>query len=201
MNGRTCGEFRDRLVEFRNGNLPALEAAETQAHTERCAECAAELALLGALARDRRSAPRGFAAGVLAAYRAKPDSAAYRVEPDSATHRVEPGSTAYRALPDSAMHRATPGSATRRAKPAGWTRFGPRALPRAAAAAGILLVGVVLARGIGPAPESNDLGLMAAEASVAILPWPGDDGVLAGAPALDVLSNDEIEALLEELDP
>ncbi|HUG02594.1 MAG TPA: zf-HC2 domain-containing protein [Longimicrobiales bacterium] len=173
MNGRTCGEFRDRLVEFRNGSLPALEAAETQAHTERCAECAAELALLGALARDRRSAPRGFAAGVLAAYRVKPAAGSARALRDSAPRRV---------------------------KPAGRTRFGRRALPMAVAAAGILLAGVVLARGIGPAAEPGDLGLTPAEASVAILPWPGHDGVLAGAPALDVLSNDEIEALLEELD-
>lgn len=83
------------------------------------------------------------------------------------------------------------------------TGFGARfrALPLAAALAGILIVGAVIARtGFGPATPADDPAATQVEAGLAILPWPGDDGVLAGAPALDALTNDEIEALLEELD-
>jgi hypothetical protein len=70
----------------------------------------------------------------------------------------------------------------------------------AAAVAGVLLVGALVARTGVVRDASPEEVALAQEAGLAILPWPGDDGLLAGAPALDALTDDEIEALLEELD-
>ncbi|MEN8374688.1 MAG: hypothetical protein ABFS34_04505 [Gemmatimonadota bacterium] len=157
MSGQICETVRDRLVEFQGGALEALAAAETGAHLERCAECAAELTLLRDLAAKRRQAPAGFSDAVLAAVRAGGVAGAGR-----------------------------------------GARF--RALPMAAAAAGVFLVGTVLVRaGFGPA--ADEPGEQAAtEAVLAVAPWPGEDGLLAGAPVLDALSNAELEALLKELE-
>lgn len=174
MNGRACETVRDRLVEYRAGALPALDAAATRAHLDRCAECASEVELLRDLDGARRTAPEGFTERVMAAYRGERAGLAASV----------PG----RAVVSGRL-RGTGFAA----------RF--RALPVAAALAGILIVGAVIARtGFGPAMPADDPAATQVEAGLAILPWPGDDGVLAGAPALDALTNDEIEALLEELD-
>lgn len=72
-------------------------------------------------------------------------------------------------------------------------------LPLAAAAAGVLLAGALLVRG-GSAPDDVVVMAEVADAGLNLVPWPGDDGMLAGAPALDALSTEELEALLEELD-
>ncbi len=182
MKSTNCETVRDRLVELRRGTLSALEAAEVEAHLSRCEECAAEGDVLRALETARRSAPDGFAEGVLAAWRGDADRSAL----------AAPGA---RPLSLVAEDRETVQPAARRARPAA------QALPLAAAAAGVLLVGALLARtGFRAQPDATEVALSAAEAGVEILPWPGDDGVLAGAPALDALSNDEIEALLAELD-
>jgi anti-sigma factor RsiW len=174
MNDGTCERFRDRLVEHLHGDLDALEAAETQAHVDQCRDCAAELDLLRGLGGARKSAPSGFAEDVLAAYHADEgatDMAAFR----------EGGRGV-------ALHPVT--------RPA-WLR----GLPLAAALAGVLLVGAVIARGgFGPDVTPAEDAELLQEAGLAILPWPGDDGVLAGAPALDALTDAEIEALLEELE-
>ncbi|HSM36250.1 MAG TPA: zf-HC2 domain-containing protein [Longimicrobiales bacterium] len=174
MNDGTCERFRDRLVDHLHRDLDALEAAETQAHVDRCGDCAAELDLLRGLGEARRSAPPGFAEGVLAAH----DAAARAT--DIAAFR-EGGRGV-------ALHPVT--------RPA-WLR----GLPLAAALAGVLLVGAVVVRGgFGPdAVPAEDAELLQ-EVGLAILPWPGDDGVIAGAPSLDALTDAEIEALLEELE-
>ncbi len=190
MNAQTCDGVRDRLTGLRDGTLPALEAAATRAHVARCASCAAELDLLGELAGARRKAPRGFAEGVLAAWRAE------RGEP-AGTDSSAPASARDDQLRMLRAERA--GSAA--AQPRRPRLLGQGLLPVAATAAGVLLLGTLLARGgFRAEPDANALAVTAAEAGVSILPWPGDDGVLAGAPALDALSNAEIEALLEELD-
>ena len=188
MNGRACETFRDRLVEYRAGALPALDAAATRAHLDRCADCAAEAELLRDLDGGRRTAPEGFAERVMAAYRGE-RAAPVASAPGLATAPLRVTAAA-----------PGPSAATGRLRGAGFgARF--RALPLAAALAGILIVGAVIARtGFGPGTPADDPAVMQAEAGLAILPWPGDDGVLAGAPALDALTNDEIEALLEELD-
>lgn len=174
MSDGTCERFRDRLVEHLHGDLDALEAAETQAHVDRCRDCAAELDLLRGLGGARRSAPPGFAEDVLAAYEAAQ------------------GATAIAAFREGgrgvALHPVT--------RPA-WLR----GLPLAAALAGVLLVGALIARGgFGPDAVSTADAELVQEAGLAILPWPGDDGVIAGAPVLDALTDAEIEALLEELE-
>jgi anti-sigma factor RsiW len=172
MNGRACETFRDRLVEHTTGDLSALEAAETQAHLDRCEDCAAEAELLRGLAAARRAAPAGLADGILAAYR----------------EEASPGIAAYRD--------GGPAVALRRVTRPAWFR----GLPMAAAVAGVLLVGALVARtGVVRDAPPEEVAL-AQEAGMAILPWPGDDGLLAGAPALDALTDDEIEARLEELD-
>ena len=174
MNDGTCERFRDRLVEHLHGDLDALEAAETQAHVDRCRDCAAEVDLLREIGAARLSAPPGFAEGVLAAY-----------------------DTGGRGTHIAAFREGGRGVALHPVTRPAWLR----GLPLAAALAGVLLVGAVVARGgFGPDAVPIEDAELLQEAGLAILPWPGDDGVIAGAPALDALTDAEIEALLEELE-
>lgn len=199
MNARTCGTFRDRLVELGDGTLPALEAAETRAHLAGCAECAAESDLLRGLAAGRRSAPAGFAEGVLSAWRAGGSRRAVGGSGHATPARSPARLSVFGSGAPIAGGSGAGGEAGSGAGVPAPGRVG--ALRLAATAAGVLLVGTLFARGgFGTDPDPTEVASTVAEAGVAILPWPGDDGVLAGAPALDALSNDEIEALLEELD-
>jgi len=54
MNDGVNAEFRDALPDLLHGRLNALDRATLTAHVESCADCRAELALLG---EARASAP------------------------------------------------------------------------------------------------------------------------------------------------
>jgi hypothetical protein len=72
----------------------------------------------------------------------------------------------------------------------GWRRWAT-----SAAAVLVLAVGTFVLRAGDPA-ASVDLGAVAVEESV----WIADDGIVAGAPVLDGLSEDALAALLEEME-
>lgn len=76
-------------------------------------------------------------------------------------------------------------------------RTGPRAALLAAATVAMMVAGAILLRQ-GPAGETGETA-----GDGEILPvasWPGADGLLAGAPVLADLSEEELELLLQELE-
>jgi anti-sigma factor RsiW len=75
----------------------------------------------------------------------------------------------------------------------------PWALPLAAAA-GLAVAGLGIGQLVSTGPESNgDLELAAEYDPYGA--WPGSDGVLAGESVLSDLTEEELEALLEEMEP
>jgi predicted anti-sigma-YlaC factor YlaD len=69
----------------------------------------------------------------------------------------------------------------------------------AAASVAALALGIgVISRG-GPPPEGDELPAYVASAEEVSL-WPGDDGLIAGVPALEDLSDEALQALLDELE-
>lgn len=67
------GEMRDRLPDLLHDRLSGAERVAVEAHVASCAECRAELALLGRLRASMRRAPAvdvGAVVGALPAYRA-----------------------------------------------------------------------------------------------------------------------------------
>ncbi len=69
----------------------------------------------------------------------------------------------------------------------------------AAASVAALALGIgVVSRG-GPPREGDELPAYVASAEEVSL-WPGDDGLIAGMPALDDLSDEALQTLLDELE-
>ena len=88
------------------------------------------------------------------------------------------------------------GAAVRAAEPVPARTGRPswRAWAGSAAAVLVLAIGALLTRDAGPG-EDGGLGRLTAEQSV----WIADDGIVAGAPVLDELPEEQLAALLEEM--
>lgn len=69
MNEHTCERVRDRLPQYREGDLDVRDATAVRAHLAECAECRAEIELIGLL-QTPVSAPADLEARVIAAVRA-----------------------------------------------------------------------------------------------------------------------------------
>ncbi len=77
-----------------------------------------------------------------------------------------------------------------------WTAF----VPRLAAAAAVLVLAASVVLLPGRDPGDDDLGVELALDQVPEV-WLSDDGMVAGAPLLGDLSDEELATLLEEMEP
>ncbi|HUH13727.1 MAG TPA: hypothetical protein VMK65_11480 [Longimicrobiales bacterium] len=170
MTHMSCEDVSDRLAELAGDRAPD---GALDAHIQGCRACAGELALLAALRAGTPAAPAGLRESILARVA--------DVEPSRAWAWSAPRLVAWRA-----------------------PRLGPWWGAGALAAAGLaaVVIGGALLRGEGPGAEAAEL-LASSEVELdgpALAEWPGADGLLAGAPVLAELSEEELETLLEEME-
>ena len=172
MNRQDCTEVRERLPELLSGVLGAEGAEEVRAHLTECRECREEAEVLQTLLRARPEPPPGLEVRI--------------------RERLERELTAAPA-------------------PSRWGRkgrvvplFGGRfpipaaALPAAAVLILALGTGILLKRGPALVDQEPIQVVLAEEPLPEAYLW--DDGVVAGAPLFEGLSDEELESLLAELE-
>jgi hypothetical protein len=178
MTGKDCEMIREWLPEMEAGTLSAEDAETVQGHLGSCAECRKELELIGFLREGMAKAegaadlPPGLEARIKA--RIREDLAVEQLGPESGRTRKEVG-----VIPIFGRIRQTPT----------W------ALSAAAV--------VILALGTGVIwnQKTSESGLdPVVVATQDLLPeaWLWDDGLVAGAPVFDGLSDADLEALVKE---
>ncbi|UCC26354.1 MAG: hypothetical protein JSU98_04465 [Gemmatimonadales bacterium] len=172
MNDR-CAMTQDRLPDLVTDRLPVGDRPAVQDHLEQCAECRASLAALRLLAAATPVAPAGLEHRIRDAARLALDPA------DPVGEASGPG--------------ASPAAQTGRGRL--WARrWVAPAWGLAAAAALVLLLG----RGLVSTPEADpDLLAMGGDEIPLFL---ADDGMVAGAPVLDGLTDEDLALLLEEME-
>lgn len=168
----TCGEVLDRLPDWSAGRLAEAEAGALTEHLAGCASCAAEAEVVGSLVATRPAPPLDLAARIAAAARSD-------VEREHAIARVSAKGSARARVPAWALSAA---AVLALAFGTTWIDRPQETLPAVSPTAAAL----------GEVPVENGL---AVENAVLI----SDDGVVAGAPVLDELSDDNLVALLEEM--
>ena len=193
MNVVSCEDFRHRVPDLAGGRLDAASAGRVGAHAAACAACAAELELARLLFAARAEPPAGLADRIVTAV---------RTDRATGTAWGEAGPRAVAAARAAVVEGPGDGA---RVPVALRSRRGPR--PAAygyrpwwgVAAAGLaaLAVGIGVQTGTGP-DVLADVPVYAREIEESG-PWISDDGLLAGAPALDGLSEEALRRLLEEL--
>ncbi len=144
-----CAEVREWLPDHVSARLDAERDRLVREHTEVCAECRAELELIGLLRESRPKAPAELADRVARA-------------------------------------------ALGRRRPVRRPWWG---LSAAAVAAVALGIGIASNEGRVTTTLQDDLAAEFEEGEF----WVSDDGLLAGAPTLEELTDDELAALLDEL--
>jgi predicted anti-sigma-YlaC factor YlaD len=174
MTGRDCETIRDLLPELAAGSVAPEELGMVEAHLGVCPDCRKELDLVRALRDVRPEVPPGLEARIQA-----------RVQEEVAK---EPTRVAEDASPETSR---------------GIPIFGlPRRVPAWALSAAAV---VILALSTAVIWNQRVLDVVQDPIVVASqdpLPeaWLWDDGMVAGAPVFDGLSDEDLEALLEELE-
>lgn len=177
MTHRDCETIRDLLPGVISGSLSPEEAAAVEDHLASCQDCRQEFEVV-------RSVREG-----LASYLAVPAGLEASIR---ARVREEMGRSAVANIPESEGRR-------REGRPAFGRRPWARAWVLSAAAVGILALGTsLLWNGGGPAVDPGLLEVASQEQPPEA--WLWDDGMVAGAPVFDGLSDEELEALLEEFE-
>jgi len=174
MKGRDCGIIRDLLPEFGAGSIDPDKDRLVEAHLGSCPDCRRELEVILALMDARPGVPTELEARIQARVREETTGERTGVEgeaPPEAGH----GIPIFR----------------RRLRPTAW------ALSAAAV--------VILALGTSAILKQRAQDLLQDPIVVASqdpLPeaWLWDDGMVAGAPVFDGLSDEDLEALLEEFE-
>jgi anti-sigma factor RsiW len=177
MTHRDCETVRDLLPGIISGSLPPEEAAAVEDHLNSCQDCREELEVVTSV-REGLASDMAVPAGLEATIQARV--------------REEMGRPARAKTQE-------PEGRGRRVRPAFGRRPWARAWVLSAAAVGILALGTsLLWNGGGPAVDPDLLEV----ASQDLPPeaWLWDDGMIAGAPVFDGLSEEELESLLEELE-
>lgn len=174
MTEGRCEKVRDLLPERAAGVLGPEESGTLEEHLASCPECRRESELLEALRQARPEPPEGLEARIQG-----------RVRED----RVETGKAA--GLP-------APGGRAGRVPFFG----GRRRIPSwALSAAALLVLGIGTSRLWMPGPrEVLQDPIVVANQEPLPEAWLWDDGMIAGAPVFDGLSDEELEALLQELE-
>lgn len=170
-----CDQVQDRLPDFVGGRLDGSRAAtEVETHLAGCAECRAVRDVVAALvAAPPPSVPAGLEARILEAV----------------------GGERRRRHPVKPEPRRTPLTWRPRRAPR-------RTLPRWALAAAAVVIAVAtpqLVERLAPDAD-NDAQVAALLSEVLPSPWFGEEGMVAGAPLLDDLSDEALAQLLREME-
>ncbi|MGW8267324.1 MAG: anti-sigma factor family protein [Longimicrobiales bacterium] len=172
MRGQNCDGVRDVLPEWTLGALDAEVAEEVRKHLSACPDCAEEEEVLRALMASRPEPPADLEARIQARVRDE-----FR---GSGVGKVPSGDAGVIPL----------------FRPSRWAP----AWALSAAAVVILSLGIGVIWSGGEGPETfQDPDRVAAEEP---LPesWLWDDGLVAGAPVYDGLTDEQLEALIQELE-
>lgn len=171
MNGSNCEGMLDRLPDWAAGRLSADDAEAVRSHVDGCATCREAWEVVRLLA---EAGPRPVPAGLEARLRTAVREAAEGAEP----RPLRRGS----------------GAGVRPWRVPSWGL---------AAAAGIVLAvatPVLVERmGDSAAATVDDAEVVTAVADRLPSPWLDDEGIVAGAPVLDDLTDEDLERLLEEM--
>lgn len=188
MSGEICDRIRDLLPAWASEALPGEERSMVESHLASCRACRGEAEVVSRLLEARPRAPQGLEERIQSRLREEMVQDTGQDSPFGPRERGEEG-----------------------APPAGLSgprRFGSWipswALPAAAVVVLALGIGVLMdgmdgtPDGLGPEPRLEPVRV-AAE-SPAPEEWLWDDGLVAGAPVLEDLTEDELMALIEELE-
>jgi hypothetical protein len=171
MSDTTCEVVRPLLPDWVANALEQSAAESVRLHVLACEQCRSESETLRALLRARPVPPEHLAARIQQALRA--DRPAI---PPAGSGDAQDG--------------RSPGFF-------GWLGSGPAGL--AAAAVVVLALGTAVIwpqvrdRVQAPGPEASPVSSMLLDS------WSGDDGIIAGAPVLEELTDEQLLTLLEEL--
>lgn len=172
MNGLSCDAVREILPEWKAGALDAMDTRALEMHLAGCSDCREEAAVMEALLVARPEPPQGLEARIQAMLRRELLAQASATENRTARTRDW-------VLPVFGRPRWSPA----------W------GLSAAAVVVVALGVGLVLKPG-GP-EAAQDFILVAVQEPLPEA-WLWDDGIVAGAPVFDGLSDEDLEALLAE---
>ncbi|HKK93072.1 MAG TPA: zf-HC2 domain-containing protein [Longimicrobiales bacterium] len=167
-----CADLNDRLPEFADGGMPTEARREIERHLRGCPACAETWQTVRALSATVPPVPGDLEARIRAAVHAE-----VAVQPDGVLS-LEAGR----------------GAARSRLRPPAWML--------AAAALLVLAVGTpsMMERMTDVPGPAGAEELAMAERTLTPSVWASDDGLIAGSPALDGLSDAALLALLEELE-
>ncbi|MDT8339924.1 MAG: zf-HC2 domain-containing protein [Longimicrobiales bacterium] len=172
----TCERVRERLPEWAAGALGVEVRDEVASHLEVCATCAEEARTVRLLAGARPAVPGELEVRLRAA--------------------LDREWAATAAVGGSGVGSDRADRRDRAARPR-WARI-PGGLPAWVAAAAVLAA--VVGRGVlRPGAQDDSPVLAYAEEDAPALLW--DEGVVAGAPVLEGLTDEELAQLLEEMEP
>lgn len=171
MNPSDCETSRELLPELAAGTLSPSDSEGVRSHLSSCTQCSEELGLIQTLKESRPPVPNGLEAKIQARIREEFGEGAR----ESA---VRPEAT------------VTPISGRRRMAPS-WAL--------SAAAVAILALGIGVIGNNGEMEVLQDPIVVAAEDPLPEA-WLWDDGMVAGAPVFDGISDEDLEALLEEFE-
>jgi len=172
MSGQDCDEIRDVLPEWALGALDTEEGEKVREHLSACPDCAEEEEALRALLAARPEPPTGLEARIQARVREEMRRSEV-VEPPRAEAEVFPLVRRRRWAPAWAL---------------------------SAAAVVILSLGIGVIWNGGDVPEVLQDPLQVAVDEPLPESWLWDDGLVAGAPVYDGLTDEQLEALIQELE-
>ena len=172
MSAEDCDRSRDALPEWILGRLGPELRMEMTRHLASCPDCAREEEVLRQLLSVRPTPPEGLADRIQARLK---EEIGVGLEPDSPK---TPGDV----IPLFRRRRWTPTWAL------------------SAAAVVILSLGIGIVWNGAEVPEVGQSSGQAATEEPAPEAWLWDDGMVAGAPVYDGLTDDQLEALIEELE-
>jgi len=172
MNTRSCEQIREALPLWVLGEMDSGEAAGVEAHLSSCPDCAAEEVVIRRLLETRPEPPAGLEERIRARVREE-----FAVAPTREGAGKEAG-----VVPFSRRRRWTPAWAL------------------SAAAVVILSLGIGIIWNGEDAPEVRVEPVQVASEEPIPEAWLWDDGMVAGAPVFDDLTDAELEALIQEME-
>lgn len=180
MNANSCDPVQDLLPELAAGDLDPEAAAEAKAHLEGCEACRGAYEVIGKVRTALPAVPEGLEERIKA-----------RVREEFGSEWKRPG-----------LQGGDPGTAA--------GSLSPQVLPfrrrsrvpmvgLSAAAVLVLALGINLIWGGRQGDIMQDPVVVAAQ-DLPPEAWLWDDGMVAGAPVYDGLSDEDLEALLEDFE-
>jgi len=172
MSGQGCDGIRDLLPEWALGALDSEAGAKVKEHLTSCGDCGMEMRLLQALLASRPEPPLGLEDRIRARVTEEMEGA----------RRVEASGRGAGVIP-----------LVRR------SRWAP-AWALSAAAVVVLSLGIGVIWNGETVPEIGEEAIQVAVDEPLPEAWLWDDGLVAGAPVFDGLTDEQLEALIQELE-